>query len=84
MKDANVDPSLGILRYVVKQLVDHPDDVVINHSSAEDSLTYEINVAPGEVGRVIGRQGRTANALRTVAKAVSVHDARKVFVDIVD
>lgn len=84
MRDANVDPALGILRFTVKQLVDHPEDVVVRASSDSESMSYEISVAPGEVGRVIGRQGRTANALRTVAKAVAFHDTRKVFVDIAD
>ena len=49
----------------------------------EESTTYEVHVAPGDLGKVIGKQGRIANALRTVTKAVAMKSKKKVYVEIV-
>jgi predicted RNA-binding protein YlqC (UPF0109 family) len=74
-----------LLEYLARGLVEHPDDVRVTEVSAGDGdLVLELSVAAGDSGRVIGRGGRTAQALRTIIKAASARDGRRVFVDIVD
>ena len=73
----------SMIEYLVKELVDEPDQVSIVEVPGEESTTYEVRVAPGDLGKVIGKQGRIANALRTVAKAVAMKNKRKVYVEIV-
>jgi uncharacterized protein len=73
----------SMIEYLVKELVDEPDKVTINEVPGEEATTYEVHVAPGDLGKVIGKQGRIANALRTVAKAVAMKDKKKVYVEIV-
>lgn len=72
-----------MIEYLVKELVDEPDRVTITEVPGEDSTTYEVHVAPGDLGKVIGKQGRIANALRTVAKAVAMKDKKKVYLEII-
>ena len=83
MHDPNVDPVKGLLTYLASNLVDQPDRVSVTEIEGDSSITYEINVAPDDLGKVIGRQGRIANALRTISKAGGGHDKRKVFVEII-
>lgn len=74
-----------LLEYLARGLVSEPDAVVVGETEEEDgSLVLELSVAPDDYGSVIGRGGRTANALRTVIKAAAAKDGRRVFVDIVD
>ncbi len=74
-----------LLEYLAQGLVEHPDDVRVNEVTGDDgSLVLELSVADGDYGSVIGRGGRTAQALRTVIRAASAQDDRRVFVDIVD
>lgn len=72
-----------MIEYLVKELVDEPDQVSIIEIPGEESTTYEVHVAPGDLGKVIGKQGRIANALRTVAKAVAMKDKKKVYLEII-
>ncbi|MBC8101865.1 MAG: KH domain-containing protein [Cytophagales bacterium] len=72
-----------LIEYLVKALVDEPDLVNINEVPGEEATTYEVRVAPDDLGKVIGKQGRIANALRTVAKAAAMKDKKKVYVEIV-
>lgn len=72
-----------LIEYLVKELVDDPDQVNINEVPGEEATTYEVRVAPDDLGKVIGKQGRIANALRTVAKAAAMKHKRKVYVEIV-
>ncbi len=74
---------ITLIEYLVKSLVDDADQVSITEVNAEDSTTYEVRVSPSDLGKVIGKQGRIANALRTVAKSVAMKDKRKVYVEIV-
>jgi len=70
---------------VTRQLVDHPDEVEVDEFEEDDgTLVLELAVAEDDYGKVIGRGGRTANALRLVVKAAAVKDNRRVLVDIVD
>ncbi len=74
-----------LLEYLTLGLVSEPDAVRIAETEEDDgSLVLELSVAPDDYGAVIGRGGRTANALRTVIKAAAAKDGRRVFVDIVD
>ncbi len=72
-----------MIEYLVKALVDEPEQVNISEVPGEEATTYEVHVAPGDLGKVIGKQGRIANALRTVAKAVAMKDKKKIYVEIV-
>lgn len=74
-----------LLEYLARQLVDHPDEVEVEEFEEDDgTLVFELAVAEDDYGRLIGRGGRTANALRLVVKAAAVRDNRRVLVDIVD
>jgi small subunit ribosomal protein S16 len=68
----------------VKALVEEPEAVVVEELEEEGDLVYEISVAEGDLGRVIGKGGRVANAIRTIAKAAAVRIDRRVIVDILD
>lgn len=70
------------LEHVVKGIVDHPDDVSIRASSSPRGEVLEVRVHPDDRGRVIGRGGRTAKALRTLISALA--DGRRVRVDVAD
>lgn len=72
-----------LIEFLVKALVDEPDKVDIVEVPGEDATTYEVRVAPDDLGKVIGKQGRIANALRTVAKAAAMKEKKKVYVEIV-
>jgi hypothetical protein len=70
------------LEHLVKGIVDHPDDATVTERSTPRGSLLEIHVHPDDLGRVIGRKGRTAKALRTVVNALA--DGKKVRVDVVD
>jgi len=74
-----------LLEYLVRSLVDAPDEVKVEEFEEDDgAVTYELTVGDDDYGKIIGRGGRTAQALRTVVKAIGAKDDRKVFVDIVE
>ncbi|MEA2280821.1 MAG: uncharacterized protein QOK21_1428 [Solirubrobacteraceae bacterium] len=74
-----------LLTYLVSSLVERPEEVRIEEFEEDDgTLVLELSVAQDDYGKVIGRGGRTAQALRTVVKAAAVKDNRRVLVDIVD
>ena len=74
-----------ILETIIKNLVDNPDEVVINETTNAKSITcYEVKVAKDDMGKVIGKQGRMAKAIRSVIKAVSSHEHKKVSVEFLD
>ena len=73
-----------LLEFLVKALVEDPDAVEVEELEEEGDLVYEISVADGDLGRVIGKGGRVANAIRTIAKAAAVRIDRRVIVDILD
>ena len=70
--------------YIAKNLVDDPDQVTVTESESEDGKILQLHVAPGDMGKVIGRQGRIAKEIRTVVKTVAQRTGEKVTVDIVD
>jgi predicted RNA-binding protein YlqC (UPF0109 family) len=74
-----------LLAYLARQLVDHPDDVrVERHEGSSGELVLELHVAADDVGKVIGKQGRIARALRTLVKASAVQSGRRVHVEVAD
>jgi predicted RNA-binding protein YlqC (UPF0109 family) len=74
-----------LLEYLARELVDEPDEVTVEEFEEDDgTLVLELTVGDDDYGKVIGRGGRTANALRLVVKAAAVKEDRRVLVDIVD
>jgi len=74
-----------LLEYLARELVDEPEAVAVEAFEEDDgTLVLELSVADDDYGKVIGRGGRTANALRLVVKAAAVKEDRRVLVDIVD
>jgi hypothetical protein len=73
-----------LLEFLVRSLVEDPNAVVVEELEEEGDLVYEISVADDDLGRVIGKGGKVANAIRTIAKAAAVRLDRRVIVDILD
>ncbi|MGE4271513.1 MAG: KH domain-containing protein [Desulfitobacterium sp.] len=71
-----------LVEVLAKALVDHPDQVLVAQSETDRSVHLQLTVAPEDMGKVIGKQGRIANAIRTLVKAAAVKDGRRVHVDI--
>ena len=73
-----------LLLYMAKNLVDDPEAVTVNETSDEEGKVLELRVAPGDMGKGIGRQGRIAKEIRTIVKTVAQRTGEKVTVEIVD
>lgn len=74
-----------LLEYLARELVDDPDEVRVDEFTEEDgTIVFELAVAEGDYGTVIGRGGRTANALRAIVKAAATRRGARVLVDIVE
>ena len=73
-----------LLDFIVKYLVDNPDDVSVNEIAGEQTCVYELRVHKDDLGKVIGKQGRTARAIRTVLSAASVKENKRVMLEILD
>ena len=71
-----------LVQYIAKSLVDHPDKVQVKTVEESDSVVIELSVDPEDMGKVIGRQGRIAKAIRTVVKAASARSEKPVYVEI--
>ena len=71
-----------LVEYIAKSLVDHPEAVHVTKREEDDSVVIELSVDPEDTGKVIGKQGRIAKAIRAIVKAASVNDEKKVVVDI--
>ena len=71
-----------LVEVIAKSLVDNPDEVVVTQTESGNDLLIELKVAPSDMGKVIGRQGRIAKAIRTVVKAASSKSDRKVVAEI--
>ncbi len=71
-----------LLEYVVKELVDHPDAVRVRERSSRGSVTLELTVAPDDTGKVIGRSGRVAKAIRDVLGVAATRERKRVQLDI--
>ena len=73
-----------LLLYMAKNLVEDPDAVTVTETSTDDGKVLELRVAPGDMGKVIGRQGRIAKEIRTIVKTVAQRTGEKITVEIVD
>lgn len=73
-----------LVEVIAKALVEHPEEVVVTETVNDDEVKVELKVAPADMGKVIGRQGRIAKAIRFVVKAASTKTGQRVSVDIVE
>ncbi len=71
-----------VVEVLAKALVDNPDQVIVAQHTTERTVHLQLTVAQEDMGKVIGKQGKIANAIRTIVKAAAVKDGRRVIVDI--
>jgi uncharacterized protein len=81
---ADTSTPVAVLTYLARSLADEPDAVVIETERRRGSVVLRVHVAPEDMGRIIGRRGRTAQAIRTLVGAAGARDGTQVSVDIVD
>ena len=79
-----VPTARNVLEYLVKSVVENPDDVEIEVVERQGSVTLEVTVAEGDMGRVIGRRGRVANSIRTIVQAAASKDGSSIDVEFID
>ena len=72
-----------LVEVIAKALVEHPDEVVVTQKGEGRNITVELHVAADDMGKVIGKQGRIAKAIRSVVKAASTKDNKRVDVEII-
>ncbi len=72
-----------LVEFIAKSLVDNPQDVVVSEVEGSQSVIIELKVHPDDMGKVIGKQGRIAKAIRTVVKAAAIKDNKRVVVEII-
>lgn len=73
-----------LVEFIAKSLVDHPEQVRVDCHESENAITLELHVAAEDMGKVIGKQGRIAKAIRTVVNAAAVNEKKRVFVEIIE
>ena len=76
--------SAALIEYLARRLVDQPDAVSVEQVEEDGALVLRLRVAPDDVGRVIGRRGQVARALRTLARAGGARGDRRVLLEIID
>lgn len=72
-----------LVRYIAQNLVDNPEEVKVSVKEEDGATVIELSVSPDDMGKVIGKQGRIAKAIRTIVKAASVREEKKYIVEIV-
>ena len=72
----------ALVEVITKALVDHPEDVIVTEKNDGKAIVIEVKVAESDMGKVIGKQGRIAKAIRAVVKAAAAKEDKKVIVDI--
>ncbi|MEM9467639.1 MAG: KH domain-containing protein [Actinomycetota bacterium] len=70
----SADAAKNVCEYVVKQIVDNPDEVSVAQSETDKGIRLDVTVADGDMGRVIGKRGRVASAIRTVVRSAGIDD----------
>ena len=73
-----------LIEYIVKALVDNPEKVEVKEIAGEKSSIYEIKVGEGDMGKVIGKEGRTANAVRTIITAAAMKQGKRAVLEILE
>jgi len=71
-----------LVSFLAKALVDNPDQVEVREIEGEKAVIYEVRVAPDDMGKIIGKQGRIVKAMRTVVKAAAAREGKRVMVEI--
>jgi len=71
-----------LVEVIAKSIVDQPEEVFVNQVEGEKSVIFELSVADDDMGKVIGKRGRIAKAIRTVVKAAATKEGKKVIIDI--
>ena len=71
-----------LIEYVAKSLVDHPDELTVNEVEDNGVVVYQLHVSSRDIGKVIGRRGRVARAMRTLLKVASIHNQRRAILEI--
>jgi uncharacterized protein len=84
VQEALAPTATAVVTHIVKSIVDDPTLVVVEAAEAKGRVRLDVKVGPGDLGRVIGRRGRTAQSIRTVVRAAAVRDGVEVDVDFVD
>lgn len=72
-----------LVEYIAKALVDNPQEVMVNEIEGSQSIIIELKVAQDDMGKIIGKQGRIAKAIRTVVKAAAIRENKRVVVEII-
>ena len=78
------DHSKELIAYIARALVDEPEEVVVETIDGDDAVILELTVAPSDLGKVIGREGRTARAMRTLLSATASRDSRRTILEILE
>ena len=73
-----------LIEYVVKTLVDHPDDLHISEIEGERTIVFELRCHPDDVGKVIGKSGKTVGAIRTLLSTVAARQNRRAMLEVVE
>ncbi|KPK70264.1 RNA-binding protein [candidate division WOR_3 bacterium SM23_60] len=73
-----------LIEYIVKALVDNPDKVGVTEIAGEKSIIYELRVGEGDLGKVIGKEGRTAKAIRTIITAAAMKQGKRTVLEIIE
>lgn len=73
-----------MLAYIVGNLVEHPEEIVIEQVENHDTVVFQLKVAPSDMGKVIGRQGRIAKEIRVLVKNAGMRENKRILVDILD
>jgi len=73
-----------LIEHIVKALVDSPDKVTINEIAGEKSIIFELRVGEGDLGKVIGKEGRTAKAIRTIVTASAMKQGKRTVLEIIE
>ena len=73
-----------LVEYIAASLVDNPDQVLVRETEGEQGTVLQLSVSQEDIGKIIGRQGRTARAIRTLIGAVSAKNKKRVFLEIVE
>lgn len=71
-----------LVEYIAKSLVEHPEQVRVTQVEGEQSIIFELRVAPEDMGKVIGKQGRIANAIRTLLKVAAAKEGKRATLEI--
>jgi predicted RNA-binding protein YlqC (UPF0109 family) len=73
-----------MIEYVVRLLVDHPDEVRVSEVDGEKTVIFELRCNPGDVGKVIGKSGKTVGAIRTILSTVAARQGRRAMLEVVE